>query len=242
MRVKEIVELLNEQIRAGTVTEGNRLLPERELSQLLQVNRPALRQALAVMEVLGITEVRPRDGVYIKCRSSNLEQSLEFFSLWPADVIPQVYELRSILEPHAAELAAMRRDDENLKRMQETHQNMIRLASNPDEGSYIAFLRWNRMFHEIVIKAAKNQVLEQVYMANLAAYERAMIYMRQNDDSDRAYKWPLLTIEEHQRIITAIEEKDEKAAYALMKNHIKDGAMRAENFRGIVNVNVFSEA
>jgi DNA-binding FadR family transcriptional regulator len=240
LRIREIVECLSERIRSGEIVVDGKLLPERELSALIGVNRPALRQALAVLEVLGITEVHPRDGIYIKDKNRNCEDGVALFSIWPADVIPQVFELRTILEPYAAKFAALRRDSEDIKRLYETHENMTNLANANEEETYLLFLRWNRIFHELIVKASKNKILEQTYLTNLAAYERAMTYMEQKDRKSRNHKWPVLTIKEHREIIDAIENRNEESAFDLMKNHIADGAMRAEIFMRGFNIGIFN--
>ena len=242
MRIKEIVERLSERIRSGEIVVNGKLLPERELSALLEVNRPALRQALAVLEVLGVTEIHPRDGVYVKNKDKNYEDDVALFSIWPADVIPQVFELRTILEPYAAKFAASRRESGDIKRLHEAHENMIELASSGAETTYPMFLKWNRIFHELIVKASKNRILEQTYLINLAAYERAMTYMGQNDKKVRSHKWPVLTIKEHGEIITAVEGGNEEAAFGLMKNHISDGAMRVEVFMQKNNLNIFKRS
>jgi DNA-binding FadR family transcriptional regulator len=239
LKIKEIVECLSERIRTDEIVVGGKLLPERELSALMGVNRPALRQALAVLEVLGVTEVHPRDGIYIRDKTRNCEDDVALFSIWPADVIPQVFELRTILEPYAAKFAASRKESEDIKRLYETHENMINLANSNDEATYLLFLRWNRIFHELIVKASKNRILEQTYLANLAAYERAMTYMEQNDKKLRSHKWPVLTIKEHGEIISAIESENAELAFNLMKSHISDGAMRAEIFMRKTNLSMF---
>ena len=58
----QVVEQIRHLIKQGELAPGDQLLPERELAEMLKVSRTSVRQALAVLEGMGIIEITPRDG------------------------------------------------------------------------------------------------------------------------------------------------------------------------------------
>jgi DNA-binding transcriptional MocR family regulator len=70
--VTEVTRRLLDFFTTGTVAPGDRLPPERQLRRSMGVGRSAVREALAALEVLGVVDVRPGSGTYLRGRASEL--------------------------------------------------------------------------------------------------------------------------------------------------------------------------
>ena len=103
---------LREYATAAGLKAGDRLPPERELAERLGVSRASVKQAIVVLEVQGLVDVRHGGGMYLLRDTLDIE---------PVDVLverrrrlPDVLDAREALETKLAELAALRRTDDDL--------------------------------------------------------------------------------------------------------------------------------
>lgn len=111
---EEIVTVIQQRILAGELPPGERLPAERELADLMHVNRATVREALRKLESLELVEIRHGDGVYVKdyLESGNLEliRSLIYLRDVPnIDVFDNILELRRLMVPEMAAGAAVKR-------------------------------------------------------------------------------------------------------------------------------------
>src|SRR6476620_2504218 len=113
--VSEVARRLSELFTGGSIEPGTRLPPERHLAATLGVGRSAVREALAALEILGIVDVRPGSGTYLRGTASELlPQTLRWGLLIGERNTAELLELRSGLEIFVARLAASRGDQASL--------------------------------------------------------------------------------------------------------------------------------
>jgi len=99
VRVAErIADLINE----GQVKPGDKLPSERDLAEMLKVSRPTVREAMIALEVSGVIEVRTGSGIYVAGKAGKPRHAPKDDGIGPFDLL----EIRSIIEPEAAALAA----------------------------------------------------------------------------------------------------------------------------------------
>ncbi|MGQ9676114.1 MAG: FadR/GntR family transcriptional regulator [Chloroflexota bacterium] len=150
-----VVEKIINSLAEGSLQPGDWLPPERALAQELQVSRATLREALKALETMGLVEVRRGEGTFIKKTSSrSLKRPLSLYLLAEKANLADVLEVRRIVEPEAAELAAERRTENDLV--------IIRSALVEMERSLDAealFGEADFRFHWEVLQAAHNKVL-----------------------------------------------------------------------------------
>src|SRR6478609_1474608 len=103
-------------IEANGLRAGDRLPPERELATRLGVSRATLSQALVALEVIGVVVVRHGDGTVLTEASHGQQRIVEAIRAH-ADRLPEVIETRDALETKIAGLAAVRRTDEDMARI-----------------------------------------------------------------------------------------------------------------------------
>ena len=117
---QKIVDQIKEIIFSGGLQPGDRLPTEKELAQNLNVSRPTLREALIVLEAIGLIEVRPREGSIVK---SVVPQSIhdpiqDMIHVEPNKVL-ELFEVRKIVDAEGAAMAAERATDEELDAIRE---------------------------------------------------------------------------------------------------------------------------
>jgi GntR family transcriptional repressor for pyruvate dehydrogenase complex len=113
---QKIVEQIKGIILSGGLQPGDRLPKEQDLSEMLGVSRPTLREALTVLEAIGLIEVRPREGSIVKSvvPQSIQEPIQDMMEVNPSKVL-ELFEVRKIIDSEGAGMAAERATDEDLK-------------------------------------------------------------------------------------------------------------------------------
>ena len=154
--VHDAIAKLKELIDHQYFKFGQKLPPERELAKLLGISLPSLREALRALSILGVVDMRPGSGTYLK--NSLDAWSHEAFSLF-FDLNPSIhldlFEARLGIEGFIAELAAERRAEDDLTRMEAALKRMKSHLSDKDE-----YIRHENEFHRAIFVAAKNVVLQ----------------------------------------------------------------------------------
>src|SRR5713226_9865670 len=112
---EDVGERLGAFVREAGMVPGDRFPPERELAQSMQVSRTSIRQSLVVLQALGFVDVRQGEGVFLR-RTRGFGESLSKL-LERRRRLPDVLEAREALEVKLAELAAVRRSEDDLSAM-----------------------------------------------------------------------------------------------------------------------------
>jgi GntR family transcriptional regulator, transcriptional repressor for pyruvate dehydrogenase complex len=212
---EEIISELRSLIDAGHLIPGGKLPGERELSKMMNVSRPSLREALKVLSLLGVIENRPGSGTFLA--SSSDQWSMEPFSilfLLRKTTLFEIFDARKILEGGVAALAASHRTDDDLKDMEETLEKMRLNLGKPE-----IYTKMELEFHRTIIEAAGNHVIadlmEKVY--KLLTETRAHIYKKYSSRI-RAYRDQ--DYKNHETIYNAIKIGDAQMATKAMADHL----------------------
>lgn len=220
--VSEIAQRLLDLFTSGSVEAGTRLPPERQLAATLGVGRSAVREALAALEILGIVDVRPGSGTYLRGAASDLlPQTLRWGLLIGERNTAELLELREGLEIYVARLAAKRADAAALDAMRQSVADMRRHLDALDEGrNAAAFAAADARFHDTLAQAADNAALKDmlhVVRSLLRVYaDRAVT------DADAAR----VAVAEHDDVLAAVAAGDENGAAAAMAQHMATASAR----------------
>ena len=205
--ISKIKELIDEEY----FKFGEKLPPERELAKLLGISLPSLREALRALSILGIAEMRPGSGTYL--RSSMNDWSSDPFSLLfnlsrPLHI--DLFEARMGIEGIIAELAAKKRTEEDLRAMEAALQEMRIHVEDKKE-----YIKYEIEFHQAIIRAAKNSILKD-FMEKMykVLYESRKRTVEQLKD---VYRESYL---EHYQIYRHIKEGDFKRAQKAMVDNL----------------------
>ncbi|GAA4768614.1 FadR/GntR family transcriptional regulator [Microbacterium gilvum] len=214
--VSEVARRLMDLFTSGSIEPGTRLPPERQLAASLGVGRSAVREALAALEILGIVDVRPGSGTYLRGEASELlPQTLRWGLLIGERNTVQLLELRAGLEIYVARLAAGRMDADGRRRLAEC---TTRMADGLDDLA--AFARADRDFHQVLAEAADNAVLVDtlhVVRSLLQVYADRAVH-----DTDAAE----VALREHEAVLAAVQAGDEDAAASTMAVHMATAGER----------------
>lgn len=153
---EQIVEQIRELIQQEKLLPGERIPSERDLAATLGCSRTSLREALRVLESEGIIIAKPGGGRYVQHVDQRLvlEYTFDPVDLMKTTSIIYFLEVREIIEPQIAALAAERANEENILKMEQALLKMETAQSDIEEKS----LRDN-MFHIALAEATQNFVL-----------------------------------------------------------------------------------
>ncbi|TDO93076.1 FadR/GntR family transcriptional regulator [Enemella evansiae] len=207
-----LYEQVSEQI-SGWITEhglqpGDRLPPERELAQRLGVSRTTLSQALVALEVVGAVAVRHGDGTVITGHphGDRIAEAIRDH----ADRLPEIIETRDALETKIAALAAERRTEADLARIEQALQEM---AADIDAGG--RGVDGDERFHGAVTAAAHSLLLARL-MAEIGDLIRETRLQSLGQPGR-----PQASLAGHRAILDAIRAGDPQAAARAMHTHVQ---------------------
>lgn len=216
---EEIVRQLEDAIVAGRIGPGDRLPSERELAQQFGVARTSVREALRVLEALGVIGGRPgseRGAMMISGSGNAFRDVLRFQLALQQISISSLVEFRIVIESWAASAAAHHASREELPRLRSLVQ-----AMNENEVGATEFHVLDADFHLAIAQLSGNELLVLVLEGARSAIERAMhqaLIMASRAD------WPLARarlVVEHDRIVDAVEARDPDRAAELIASHIR---------------------
>ncbi len=192
--------IIRKAIRNLELPPGETFL-EREMTEMLNMSRTPVREALVRLEMDGWIRLIPRKG----------------FSVEPIlkESIQQICQIAEALEGVAAELATVNIDEENLNKLESLIdlQESLLYESNLKEWADV-----DDEFHNLIIKHSKNERLRSVMDSHSDQLYRARVYTI----NDR--ELPVRSIIEHRAIVAAMKARDSKAAQTLMHSHRKRGS------------------
>jgi GntR family transcriptional regulator, transcriptional repressor for pyruvate dehydrogenase complex len=220
--VSQVARRLLDEVTEGGHRPGSRLPSERRLAEALGVGRSAIREAIAVLEVLGIVEVRVGSGTYVRGSISDLlPQAIDWGLLLGERHTRDLVETRQHLEAVTARLAAQRATDADVALLRHRLDRMRETADSVAE-----FAEADVEFHLEVARIAGNTVLRDV-LHSVRALLRVWIQRAVGADGDTA-----ATLAEHVAVFRAVELRDPDAAAAAMWAHMQSASDRLQRSLG----------
>ena len=209
---QDIVGQIQEFIREGILRPGDRLPPERDLAERLQVSRSSLREAIRALELQGLVVSRPGAGTFISTESLDTLVSIIASSLSQAsDVLSDIFEVRHLLEPQIAGLAADRATPEDIQRMVEALGEQERQMADGETG-----VEGDTAFHFALAQATQNWALLKVVSTI------SDVLHRSRDQSLQTPGRPQRSFTSHEHILDMIRRRDVEGARSAMEYHISE--------------------
>ncbi|MDQ8702476.1 FadR/GntR family transcriptional regulator [Streptomyces sp. LHD-70] len=205
---EQVVDRLRDHVTESGLRAGDRLPAERELAQRLGVSRASVKQAVVVLEVQGLVEVRHGGGTYLRKDSLEVEPVEELVERRRR--LPDVLDAREALETKLAELAAERRTDEDLAVLRAALDHMAEELAADGHGT-----EGDRRFHAGVTAAAHSALLAD-FMRSIAEQ-----ITESRHESLRQPGRPERSLAQHHAILDAIEARRPAAAAAAMRRHVR---------------------
>jgi GntR family transcriptional repressor for pyruvate dehydrogenase complex len=204
---EQVAQQILAWVRDNGLEVGDRLPPERDLAVRLGVSRATVSQALVAMEVVGVIHVRHGDGAVLvdSSGSSKVVESLRRH----AQQLPDIIEAREALESKLAALAAVRRSEEDLARIDAALSDMQRDIEDGGRG-----VEGDEAFHAAVTTAGHSALLQQLMN------EISDLIKETRIESLSQPGRPQESLEGHRAIAAAIRDQNADAAAAAMRAHV----------------------
>ncbi len=209
---EDIIEQVRDLLTSGRLKPGDRLPAERELARALSVGRSAVREAIRAMESLGIVEARAGEGTFVTALASNAGPdpvSAPLYQSWNTQ--HKLFEVRRVIEPDLAALAARRATAEQIERLRTILDDQAALIRQGETG-----VKPDTMFHYTIAEATGNEVLVRIVDSLMDLLTKTREVSLQHDERRKR------SLKQHQGILRAIQTRDERAAERRMRNHILD--------------------
>lgn len=208
-----IINQIKNLIASGQLKPGEKLPSERKLSERLSVSRSAVRDAIKKLEFYGVLKTHPQSGTVVAGMGITALQGLlsEILKVDGSD-FKSLVETRVILEINSARMAAERRTEENIEKIQNALDKYYdKLKQN------LPTVEEDLMFHLEIAEATQNPVLKSLMMvitpdiiSNFIKYD-----VCGEDVKFQRYK-------EHQDLLECIKNKNANCAAEAMNRHLKD--------------------
>lgn len=209
---EQIVEQIEKRILNGELKPGDKLPPERELSKQFGVSRTAVREAMNALTLKGLIVVHPGRGTFVTDDTSTaVRHSIDLLvRIGNEDNIRHLVEVREILEPEIASLAATRATDEHIAAMQEAVDAMDKAMDDPD-----AFIEADLDFHLTLAQGTDNAlipVLIDTLVDLLREHRKRAASVEGGLERGQPY---------HKIILDAVKNNDPDAAREAMRAHLQ---------------------
>lgn len=208
---EQIVAQIEERVVSGDLRVGDQLPAERDLAGQFGVSRTAVREAVKALRQKGLVEIVPGRGTFISDRTSRgVRHSLDFIIKTGADDgSKNLAEVRGLIEPEIAALAAERATKEYIAAMRQAIETMDAALDNADE-----FIEADLNFHLALAQATQNSLIPALIdpIVDLLRGHRKKIF-----DTPGA---PQRGQTFHKRILAAVEHHDAEAARQAMRGHL----------------------
>jgi GntR family galactonate operon transcriptional repressor len=218
---EQLVRSLGIEIVAGRLRPGDMLPSEGVLLARYEISRTVLREAVNVLTAKGLLDTRPKRGTVIKAPSSWSQLDPDVLAWREAghgeiaqvdeSMLDQLMEVRRLIEPGAAALAAARATPKDLSEMEIAYGGM-ESASTAEE-----FMEADLAFHLACLHAGRNDFLMPVAHAIRSAMLTSLHITNQDPQENREVSLPL-----HRAILDAVVAGDPAAARSAMEIHLDD--------------------
>jgi GntR family transcriptional repressor for pyruvate dehydrogenase complex len=208
---EQAAEQIAARIQQGTWRPGDRLPSERELANQLGISRGSTREALRVLEAMGLLEIRPGDGTIVRDRRPKPGGVAAGLLAGLSVEVGDLWEVRKLIEPGAAYLAAERCNGAELAAIEAVLNRMTDLATR---GAQADVFLANPDFHLAIAWASGNAMIAHVQRMLVEAELQAT---RSVTRGDRTPEHASKTLAEHRRIFEEIRagrpREAERAAF-----------------------------
>ena len=206
--VTSVVEKLRQALARGQWRSGDMLPGQRELAEQLGISRPSLREAVTVLETLGLVRSMPGKGVLVlDAEAATLETASDTAAASLADVL----ELRYTLEPFIVGLVAQSANSQDIGQLRLTLMDMREaLEADDSEAGAKAYIA----FHEALFALTTNPIFQSVVQQTGNALKQSAGMLRNSPEHLAA------RLKENEAVVRAIRERNSAQASAQMRQHI----------------------
>ncbi len=210
-RAARIAMQLIEIIDVQRLNPGDRLPPERQLAELLEVSRPSLREALHILQAQGLVQIRHGQGTFVQ--EPKVAQELRASLMATTHGLNELFDAREVLEVPASKWAATKASKEDIRQLRATLNQIDTVTSvSPIDFDQLQVL--DAKFHLTIVEIAGNRFINQTLNVLQDVMKMSMqTTLRLPGRSD-------ISRREHHEIFKAIESGNGELASKLTMQHI----------------------
>lgn len=207
----QAAQQLRELIQSGELRAGDRLPSERVLSERLGVSRTVVREAIKLVRAEGIVRVRLGVGTFVTDPPQNiLSGPLSYLNQPESKKIEDLLQVRNVLEPAIAALAAKNATRDQIAKMEQAIRDMD--ENTADGYQYIVS---DNLFHVTLAESSGNSVFQMLVNSFIdLLQESRRLAVSVPGATKRANTF-------HRRVLAAVIARDPRAASAAMEDHLR---------------------
>ncbi|TDE08613.1 FadR/GntR family transcriptional regulator [Jiangella asiatica] len=205
------IEKIKQMILSGELRPGDRLPREVDLAERLGLSRSSLREAVRALTLIHVLDVRQGDGTYVTSLSPNLLLDAMAFvvDFHGDDTVLQFLEVRRIIEPAAAAMAALRMPAEAVDKLD---QLMAGMRPDTDVEEFVSA---DQEFHRLIAEGSGNPVLGSLVESLSGPTHRARVWRGLTQEAAIGR-----SLEEHRAIVAAIRSREPDIARSWATVHV----------------------
>ena len=208
---EEVFSQIHELIKEGRFKARDQLPSERELAEIFKVSRTSVREALRALESQGLIISRTGMGNFVvDLPLEALVGPLARLLIDEKNALADVFELRKLIEPHIAALAAERATKNDVAQLKRIVAKQTEAVNSGMTG-----VEADAEFHFTIGRATRNQALQKLVSGLMELLSPSREDSLQTDGRRKA------SVDAHRRIIAAIEKQDKNRARGEMLRHIE---------------------
>ena len=208
---EQIVEQIEQHVLTGTLKPGDKLPSEREFSEQFNVSRTVVREAVRALREKGLVDIQPGRGTFITDGTSEaMRNSLGLvFQVGQDQAQTDLVQVRAILEPEIAALAADHATADDIAELQSAIEAMDTLLDDADK-----FIEADQAFHLALARATHNTLIPVLLdpIVDLLFEQRKLIFLNTGGAKRGQYH--------HKRILETVRQGDAAAAREAMRAHM----------------------
>jgi len=213
----QVLNFLSDQLRAGVLQVGDRLLPERELALRLNISRPLVREAVRALAMIGVLEVQQGRGTFVRSPDfSTLSDVFTFMFVQDGDELDDIMELREGIERQAIRLACLRARTNDFEKIGTALEDIYATIDDPERGGQADF-----DFHTRLVEASHSAALIKVYTI-ISRILRSNHVVRRR----RIAAWGRMReyiLDHHDKLFRAVQRRDVEDSERLLSEHFAIG-------------------
>ncbi|WP_428911950.1 FadR/GntR family transcriptional regulator [Niallia sp. Krafla_26] len=209
-----IAEQIKQQIIDGDLKPGDRLPTGKELCEMYGVGRSTVREALSALEIMGLIETRQGEGSTVKTWNPEIMALPNFQDfLISEETVLELMEARKSLEISISRMAAIKRTEEDLNKLEDNLKYMELNLSNPNESK-----KTDMLFHKLLAQSTQNSIMVHLIEAISDQMDKAMEEIRRITFGSPSLSRKIL--KEHRAIYQAVVEQNTALAQQKMLDHL----------------------
>lgn len=207
----QAAQQIRELIRSGELKKGERLPSERELGERLGVSRTVVREAIKMLRASGYVKVRMGVGSFVAEDPINiLEDPLNYSNDPESKKIADLHQVREVLEPAVAALAAQYATSVDILKMEAAVLDMEQNLSNG-----YRYIEADKLFHVALAESTKNSVFTLLLNSIVDLLQEARrLAISTPGAGERSSRY-------HRRILEAVKNRDAEEAFNVMGEHMQ---------------------